>query len=68
VGRDGVLGASIFQLLASVIQQFADWMRIFLIGAKVYSNLMMCWETTFLPFVHFHTRILFVALSTAMIA
>jgi hypothetical protein len=67
-GHAGVLGISIFPLLACVIQQFADWMRIFLIDAKMYYNLMIYSETTVLPFVHFRMSTLFAALYTAMTA
>jgi hypothetical protein len=61
VAHSGVLGGSIFALLASVIQQFADWMRILLIGAPVWFNPMICWLTTFLPSMQIRTTPLFLA-------
>jgi hypothetical protein len=37
-GHSGVLGGSIFPFLASIIQQFVDWMHILLIGVKVLQS------------------------------
>jgi hypothetical protein len=62
-----IIGAALFPVMAYIVMQFADWLRVVLIILKMAFNVLICYETTFLPFIHFHTNTLAAALYTAMI-
>ncbi|OHT12680.1 Adenylate and Guanylate cyclase catalytic domain containing protein [Tritrichomonas foetus] len=61
-----IVGVSVFPLLAYVVQVFASWMVIVVIILKLVFNFYICFNTTFLPFVHYHTNTIIAALFTGL--
>lgn len=53
-----------FSMLAWVVQAFTDWMSVVLIAFKVLFDLYLCYESTYLPFVQYHTNTLLATLYT----
>ncbi|OHT14492.1 Adenylate and Guanylate cyclase catalytic domain containing protein [Tritrichomonas foetus] len=62
-----IVGVSLFPLFAYILQSFANWMNDVLIVIKIAFNFFIMWNTTFLPFVNYHTNTIIASLFTALV-
>ena len=61
-----MVGISLFPLVMYILLSFTDWMITILLIIKLFFNTYICWRTTFLPFVHYHTNTYVASLFTSL--